>query len=92
MLSQIGALKSSKRWLIIDPHELPTCVATQLRVTVQQPLLNITKHTRVTLKPRKAKLVAVLKTSAQMVGYTDKVVLDASRSYDPDRVQVNTWQ
>ena len=57
---------------------------------MEQPLLNVTKHTRVTLKPRKAKLVAVLETSAQMVGYNDKVVLDASKSYDPDRVQVNT--
>ena len=42
--------------------------------------------------PRKAELVAVLETEAQIVGYTDTVVLDASASYDPDNVQVNTFR
>ena len=59
-------------------------------MTVEQPLFNITKHTRITLVPRKAELVAVLEAEAQKVGYTDTVVLDASLSFDPDNVQVDT--
>ena len=88
-LPQIGSLKSGNRWLIIEPHELPSCVPTHLRVTVEQPMFEVTKYTKITLKPRISDLVAVLETSAQKVGYTETVKLDASRSYDPDNVQVS---
>ena len=64
---------------------------TNLRVTVQQPLFNATKHTWITLKPRKAGLVAVLSAVSQRVAYTDTVTLRADDSRDPDGVQVRTY-
>ena len=81
-------LKSNRRWLIIEPHNLSACVETKLRVTVQQPLFNATKRTWITLKPQKADLVAVLRADSQRVAYTGTAVLRAGGSHDPDGVQV----
>ena len=56
----------------------------------QGPATN--NRTLITLVPRQAALVAVLETNAQTVSYTEKVILDATASYDPDDVQVGSLQ
>ena len=88
---QIGTLQANKRWLVIEPHNLSSCVPTRLQVTVRQPSLKAVTYTRITLVPRKADLVAVLNADSQRVGYNDAVVLRAGGSYDPDRVQVGVF-
>ena len=73
---------------------MPSCGTTKLKVTAnqKQSSFDATEHTSITLVPRKAKLVAVLETDAQRVAYTETVTLRASRSYDPDKVQVTAVQ
>ena len=57
---------------------------------MQHPTLYATNYTwiNINLAPRKAGLVAVLKTETQRVGYADTILLKAGESYDPDRAQV----
>ena len=57
---------------------------------MQQPSISASRITHITLVPRKANLVAVLETKAQIVGYAQTIVLNATASYDPDDAQVDS--
>ena len=61
-------------------------------MTVKQKHVNTANHILIKLVPLQADLIAVLRTDAQVVRSTDSVTLNASTSYDLDKVQVNALQ